>query len=231
MARTIVIAVLTVGSLAWLWGLANLAAAGRETRGDEADRYGPDEPAAGPLLTGSEEVAGTPAELSRRAAASLAGQVENRWFGPIRIREATDAEVRFDGPEPGSGLAAGVLRRGELRFEWVGPDRTRVSYLAVMAGGRGLILAGWIVQGLGLLALIGGAWAALGYAVPSANPAVRAQAVQVVQVVHLLWPPFLFAALARGRRRSLRAAFESVIANLPHRELRPFTMIGGEGRA
>ncbi len=37
----------------------------------------------------------------------------------------------------------------------------------------------------------------------------------MIQVCHLLWPPFLFAALYRKRLASLRGAMETFIRNLP----------------
>jgi hypothetical protein len=54
------------------------------------------------------------------------------------------------------------------------------------------------------------------YVVPSPNPGVRGQAVQMVQVCHLLWPPFLFTALSRQPARMIQARVSAMIHNLPY---------------
>jgi hypothetical protein len=48
------------------------------------------------------------------------------------------------------------------------------------------------------------------YAAASAAPGVRTQAVQIVQLVHVLWPPFLFYGLWKNQRRTAR----DTVANL-----------------
>jgi hypothetical protein len=52
--------------------------------------------------------------------------------------------------------------------------------------------------------------------IPSPNPSVRGQAIQMVQAVHLLWPPFLCAALARHPGRMIQARVSAMIHNLPY---------------
>ena len=42
-----------------------------------------------------------------------------------------------------------------------------------------------------------------------------AQAVQMAQVVHFLWPPFLFGGLYRQRRRVAEEGFDRLLHNLP----------------
>ena len=227
-ARTVLYAMTSVGAILWLSGLATLRMASREGHAVEApdpDRFGPDEPReSGNVLVGAEVVEGTPAELSRRAAACLASEGAG-WLGPIRVRERTDERVRF---EALPGPAWNALRGGALRFEADSPSRTRVSYRAEIGGGRWLLVAGVLVQALGLVALFVGFWLARTYAVQAADLAARSQVIQMVQVVHFLWPPFLFAALYRGRRRTVRAVLDALVSNLPYRELRPFQSRGPE---
>ncbi len=52
------------------------------------------------------------------------------------------------------------------------------------------------------------------YVLPSPNPGVRNQAVQMVQVVHFLWPPFLFAALSGQASRFLWARIKALVHNM-----------------
>ena len=79
-----------------------------------------------------------------------------------------------------------------------------------------LIGFGWLFVVLGLAALVGGCWAMFAYVVPDPNPSVRGQAVQMVQIVHLLWPPFLFAALSRQPARWISARVDALVNNLPY---------------
>jgi len=63
---------------------------------------------------------------------------------------------------------------------------------------------------------MGGCWAMFTYVLPSPNPNVRGQAFQMAQVVHLLWPPFLFASLARQPARWITARVDALVNNLPY---------------
>ena len=50
-----------------------------------------------------------------------------------------------------------------------------------------------------LVAFVVGFWAIHTYVVP--NPQIRGQTIQIVQLVHFLWPPFLFFGLRRRMAR------------------------------
>lgn len=63
------------------------------------------------------------------------------------------------------------------------------------------------------LAMITAAFLVQGHAIPSDDPDVRAQAWQTVQIVHLLWPPFLFTALRRMAVRNAMRAIGNVVSN------------------
>ena len=93
--------------------------------------------------------------------------------------------------------------------------RTRVEY-ALETASNGLLIGAWIALALGLAALIIAPWLAFAYALPSPNPNVRAQAFQVCQMVHFLWPPFLFAFLSRQPGRMFRARMDALVHNLPY---------------
>jgi hypothetical protein len=69
---------------------------------------------------------------------------------------------------------------------------------------------------LGLIALAVGGWAVFTYVASSPEPAVRWQTVQMVHVVHFLWPPFLFGALYRRGMQGVAAQFEALAHNLPY---------------
>jgi hypothetical protein len=60
------------------------------------------------------------------------------------------------------------------------------------------------------IAIVGLGFWLWNYAAPSAAPGVRTQAVQIVQLVHVLWPPFLFYGQWKNQRRTAR----DTVANL-----------------
>jgi hypothetical protein len=51
--------------------------------------------------------------------------------------------------------------------------------------------------------------------VTSPDPATRMQTLQMLQIVHFLWPPFLFGGLYRAGRGALRANLDTLLHNLP----------------
>jgi hypothetical protein len=63
---------------------------------------------------------------------------------------------------------------------------------------------------------LGCSWAVFTYLVSAPEPAVRWQTLQMLQVVHFLWPPFLFGALYRRGMKEVTAQFEAVAYNLPY---------------
>jgi hypothetical protein len=91
-----------------------------------------------------------------------------------------------------------------------------VDYAIAIPQGRVLLVLGAVFQLLGLIALVGGFFAIVTWVVPNPDPGVRAQSVQMMQVVHFLWPPFLLGGLYRMRRRTVQARFEILVNNLPY---------------
>jgi len=66
-----------------------------------------------------------------------------------------------------------------------------------------------------LLASEAGFWLLNAYVADAPHPAIRVQAIQMVQVCHFLWPPFLFGVLYRKRHGAVRKAFDTFVRNLP----------------
>lgn len=207
-----------VGFIVWLAGLQFLFSSARVGQRENASRDF-QEPIPENWLAGSAEVEGQPAVLAKRAAALLVKQTPGP-FGPIKIVEGSDDRLVFErvGPRVG-GLQQGEwLRRGEMRFTAIGRDRTRIDYAIERAPLRWLLWLGGLFQALGLAALGVGAWLIGTLVVPSPDPAVRTQAIQMIQVVHFLWPPFLMGFLYRRGIRSVRATFDALAHNLPYAE-------------
>lgn len=205
-----VIAITSVGVLAWLAGLTVVLRASRERR--EAalratERFDVDEPAAPGTFTGEAEVDGQPEELSARLAGLLARETTGP-FGPVKIVARDRHEVVF---EPAGTMHLG-FRGCRVRLEPSG-SRTRITYAIETSPGIFLRLA-WISLAMGLAAVIFEPWIMFAFVLP--DPNMRGQAIQAVQMVHFLWPPFLFAYQSRLPGRMFRARMEALVHNLPY---------------
>jgi len=163
-------------------------------------------------IRGSAEVAGKPAELAAKAAAQIA-QHGIASLGPVRILDQSDDRLQF---ESLPGLGACYLRRGMLEFHAVGNDHARIEYSVLVPRRTGLLAAAWIIQGIGLVVLVIGFLAIHTWVAPHPNPAVRWQSAQMGQVIHFLWPPFLFGGLYRRVQTHVRNTFDSLVHNLPY---------------
>jgi hypothetical protein len=214
------IALTTVGVVAWLTGLTVMLRTTRERQAraqEAAERFAIEgEPAAGTIV-GEAEVKGQPEELSEKLAGLLARDGLGP-LGPVKIIACDRHEVAFEAAGPASGSPGYPLagfRRGRIRLAPLG-SRTRVEYAVETSSGRALLAAGWFFLALGLLALVIGVWVECTYVLPSPNPNIRAQAIQMVQVVHFLWPPFLLAHLSKQPARLTRTRIEALVHNLPY---------------
>jgi hypothetical protein len=54
------------------------------------------------------------------------------------------------------------------------------------------------------------------FVVNDLDPALRWQAVQMVQCIHFIWPPFLFVAIYRRQRTHLQTMLDAMVNNLPY---------------
>jgi hypothetical protein len=96
-----------------------------------------------------------------------------------------------------------------------GSGRTRIDWVAEVTTLRWLLKVGVVFQLIGLIALVVGSWALFTYVASSPHPGLRWQAFQMLQIAHLLWPPFLFGSLYRWGRSAVRAQFDALVHNLP----------------
>jgi hypothetical protein len=172
---------------------------------------------AGNWLHTSAEVAGEPASLAGKATALLAR--EGTGLGTLKILERGSDRVGFAQAGTGTAVANQTcpgLRGGELRFTAVGGGRTRIDVFLQVAQMRWLLWLGAGFLFLGLIAIVVGCWTIFTYVIPSPLPGVRWQTLQMLQVVHFLWPPFLLGGLYRRLSRAALVRFEALIHNLPY---------------
>jgi hypothetical protein len=205
-----------VGFIAWLAGLQFLIASARVGRNEAPAGGNLGEPLPENWLVGSADVDGQPAALAKRAAAFLVKETAGP-LGPIKIVERNDNRLVFEHVGPVTGAGQGSwLRRGEMRFTALDNRRTRIDYAIERGSIRWLLRVGALFLLLGLLVLVVGGGLMVTLVIPSPDPALRTQAVQMVQVVHFLWPPFLMGYLYRRGIRSVRATFDALAHNLPY---------------
>jgi hypothetical protein len=218
LATAVVVGIAIVGFLTWLFALQSMLRASREGQAlsdDSAQATGA-EHAAG-TIAGSADVPGNPDELSAKLAERLARDGLG-FLGPIKITGADRKEVSFEaiGSMPGTAGATPVgLRGGVVRFLGIG-NKTRIEYAVEAKSGRVLLALGWLFIVLGLASLLVGLTLEFALVINSQDAAIRAQAVQMIQAIHLVWPPFLFAHISRQPARLIRNQFEALIHNLPY---------------
>jgi len=211
-AQQVVFGITAVGAVVWLWSLSFLVKSARLMQPAKQDGW--DEPPARNLLAGRADVEGDPKALAARAAAVLA----KGSLGPLKLVAKTDNRIVFERLEPGMANqhAARWFRRGELRFTALRQNRTQVEWAVEPVASGWLLHVAGIVQTVGLVGLIVGCWAMSTFVATSPEPAVRWQSLQMLQVVHVLWPPFLFGGLYRKAIRGGAAEFELLVNNLPY---------------
>jgi hypothetical protein len=217
-AGTIAVAIATVLFMVWATAVRFMLRATRERQAlvdDDAALIGTDSSPG--TIVGIAEVPGSPEALAAKLTERLARDGLG-FLGPIKITGADRREVSFEaiGGTPGAiASTPGGLRRGVVRFSGAG-NKTRIEYRVEAASGRVLLTLGWLFIAVGLVAILVGLCLEFAFVIPSPQPAIRAQAVQMIQAVHLVWPPFLFAQLSRQPVKLIRNQFEALINNLPY---------------
>lgn len=217
-AQILLFAILVVDGIVWLIGLRFLVTsqqAGRSASSAETSEYDPSAVSSESGLTGSAEVEGQPSPLAAKAAATLA---KGAIFGPVKIVEKSDNLIIFERLSPGiaNQPAGRWFRQADLRFTPAGYVRTRVEWVVQLASMGWLLWLGGLFLILALIVLVVGGWAIHSFVVSSPDPTVRWQTFQMMQVVHFLWPPFLFGALYRRGVKEVAAQFEALAQNLPY---------------
>jgi len=210
----ILFALAAVALIVWILGLLFLLATMRRTAASSA--WGEDDEiidtAGHVTVRGSAEVEGAPAALAAKAAGHLA-QHGAATLGPVKILEQTDNRLVF---EAMPHLGGRFVRRGVLDFHGKPSSRTQIDYAILIPIRYGLLVAAWIVQVVGLLVLVVGFPVMLLWVAPHPNPAVHWQSVQMLHVMHFLWPPFLFGGIYRRVQTHVRSTFDSLVHNLPY---------------
>lgn len=219
-AGVVLAAITSVWAIVWLISLRLLIAAYRGGQAMRRPGAGegefPEEGREG-WFTGSAAVEGEASVLATRAAAALASG-NPLTFGPVKILEKSDDRVRFARVEVMSrGRPMGQWwRQGELRFTPLGSGRTRVDWAVQPANMHWWLRIGATFQAAGFIAIVGGCWAIYTFIVSSPIATQRWLTFQMVQGIHFLWPPILFAELYKMGSKAVAAQFEALANNLPY---------------
>jgi hypothetical protein len=221
MAAEVVLTVIAgIGAVVWLAGAQFLVSSYRRgnkgSHGEMGWHEESDAVSRGRLLAGSAEIEGDPLTLTDKAVSAL---VKENALGMIKVTSKAVDAITFDRIATGDHSSGSCFYRGAMVFEPVSSGQTRITWSLELASMRWMLLLGAAFQFLGLMALIAGFWLIATFVVSAPDPAVRWQTLQMLQVVHFLWPPFLFGALYRGAGRQVAAQFEAFVNNLPYRDI------------
>jgi hypothetical protein len=162
-------------------------------------------------FTGSAEVDGQADVLANKAASMLAKGI----IGTMKITAKTAERIAFERLDATTNNQP-WFQRGELRFTQVRQGRCQIEWAVELSNRTWLLWLGGVFQVVGLIALVAGGWAIYTYVVSSPDPAVRWQTLQMLQVSHFLWPPFLMGGLYRQGMRQVLTQFEALANNLPY---------------
>jgi hypothetical protein len=231
-AELVLYGITAVSVVVWMAGLRFLLSSLCGRKKTVEGLADPAEQARANLAYGSVEVECSASELSSRAAALLAAK-------SMLICERTDEKIVFETPKefvaegaacepmtpsfPASVNQLGMQKRtgrlpsihGQLHFTPLSSGKTRVDYAIAVPRVRLFLILGYVFEALGILAIITGFSVIYFFVIPSPDTAVRWQTLQMIQVIHFLWPPFLFAYIYRKSASIIRVQFDTFIHNLP----------------
>ena len=231
-AEYILYGITAVAVFIWVIGLNFVAKSRRHTTFPSQDRWQDPETVPPNLIHGTTQVEGRPEEWIAKTASLIAqGKVPNT--GLLVVLETTANRIVFRG-HPGSATIGDVapayaggytvmrpsygslIERGEFLFTPLNERQTQIDYAVSVKGSSRMLWTAYGIQLLGFAAIVAGFVLIKCFIVPSPSPAVRAQAFQMIQCFHFLWPPFLFAGLYRGRFSATRTGFKIFVSNLPY---------------
>ncbi|MFO0948130.1 MAG: hypothetical protein U1D30_19790 [Planctomycetota bacterium] len=210
-ARMIVFGILAVAAIVWcaaFWFVAS--SVGRARPQDEFNPFG-EEDSGGYQVFGRQQVRGRPETLLKTLARHLA-QPTMMGRPSFQLDSVNANRLTFQYLNP-ANLAP--IARGEVHIDSVGGGGSMVHYrIRMNAKAHWLLVGAKIALVLGLASIVVAIVIMERFVISNPSPAIRWQSVQAVQVVHFIWPPFLFAGIYRQQRGVLTRTLESTIHNL-----------------
>jgi hypothetical protein len=209
-AQLVLAAILVIMTIVWLtalWFLISSYRSGITSPAQDGDQFGMSEQVPQHWLQGHVEVEGTADSLMEKAAALLL----KASSGSLKVEKSRDG-LSFERVGP---RLPGLPEKGILQFSTVAGGQTRIDYALETSVSQTLLRVAAIIQICGLLALVFGGWAIYEFVATSPNLEIRFEVLQMIQVIHILWPPFLLAGLYRARLRGQSNQFWFLLRNLP----------------
>jgi|GEM_PF-6068248 len=142
---------------------------------------------------------------------------QTQMLGQVRLVSVTENQIDFEvlvRDRANMKSKRHVLLTGQITFEPISVSQTRIKYQLSPRRVRTLLSIGRIVNFLSLFLIAGLGWGLWAFVASSDDPGMRIQSVQMMQVVHMLWPPFLFGGIARRMHNSPKQEIETIIDNV-----------------
>lgn len=179
----------------------------------------PQQPEDSGSLTGEKTVRGTPEAVSQKLAEALLSTGAPGMFSTLfEIVDRTQERIRIrkTGPLICNQTSGMYFSDAEFHLTPAGEDRVVVSYeLGFDRLVRRIrIVSLSLILGLGLPAILITGGIIWYFVVNNQNPSVRWQVFQLLQLVHVIWPPFLVLYFYRAGRRHGRTFVSNVLSIL-----------------
>ena len=210
------VSIMSLGFVVWLWSLVKALRFGRSTR--DQSQFAIEPTQACDSQAGNVKVRGEPARISKALAGSIQ-QLGIGMFGSLyKITEhsaehiAVEKVGRLICNQP-TGL---YFSEAVFTLEPEGPDSTKIFYRLGYKRLHRLLkkIALGLILGVGLPVLLIVGCVVWFFVIQSDQPSIRWQVFQTLQIVHVLWPPFLIMwAYSRGQRQS-KIFVENLISSI-----------------
>ena len=215
-ANQLFVSIMAIGCGVWLWSLMRALRLGRSPR--HPDRYAAEQPLEFDAETGELTVQGDCASLSEALVGSIRQRRNGLWESPLKVTEHSSERVTIT--RTGSLICnqpAGLyFSEVDFRFVPLGAGTVRVSYCIGYARLVRLLkkIALWIILGLGLPVIVIVGLVVWVFVVHCESPIIRWQVLQTLQIIHVLWPPFLVLWFYTLGRRQTKVFVENLIKSL-----------------
>jgi hypothetical protein len=210
-ARFVLLAIALCGALAWLfalWGFERVRSLG-PGESEQTDAGG----GARLVAARTKLVSGQPADLAEGLLRTLAGG--GGWgAAPVVVKREGPLVLVATAIAPPRLITAPAFESCRIELRPAPGGSTEATFRAdYTAFRRRLLVIAGIVLAAGLavmVALFAFLWLKV---LPSDRPAVRGQVIQAIQMIHVLWPPWLVYALYGRARQATDIFLDAAVAN------------------
>lgn len=221
-AQLVFFIIMSIAVCVWAHSLVRTLKLGRNEP-PERDPFGQDfsadEQDTDSAVTGARTVRGDSETLSRALAHAVLHQsVPGMFTSLFELVERSSERVviRKTGPLVCNQPSGLYFTEAEFDLEYVGEDAVEISYRVsfdrLTKKLRRIALG--LILGLGLPCILIGGGLMWFFVVSHGNPGIRWQVFQTLQLVHVLWPPFLLIRMDTAGRRHARTYISNMLISL-----------------